>query len=82
MSYYLVLIPIIAAFIGWFTNWIAIKMLFHPRLPKKYWVLPFRVFFRKDSNNLLKNWANWLVKNYCLLLILKKRSPILKISNN
>lgn len=35
MSYYLFLIPIISAFIGWFTNWIAIKMLFHPREPKK-----------------------------------------------
>ena len=26
-------IPVISAFIGWFTNLIAIKMLFHPRLP-------------------------------------------------
>ena len=29
------LIPLISAFIGWFTNWIAIKMLFHPREPRK-----------------------------------------------
>lgn len=35
MNYWLVLIPVISAFIGWFTNWIAIKMLFHPRQPKK-----------------------------------------------
>lgn len=35
MSYALVLIPLISAFIGWFTNWIAIKMLFHPREPRK-----------------------------------------------
>ena len=35
MPYGLILIPIISAFIGWFTNWIAIKMLFHPREPKK-----------------------------------------------
>lgn len=35
MNYWLVLIPIISAFIGWFTNWIAIKMLFHPKEPKK-----------------------------------------------
>ncbi len=35
MTYGLLLIPIISAFIGWFTNWIAIKMLFHPREPKK-----------------------------------------------
>lgn len=35
MSYGLLLIPVISAFIGWFTNWIAIKMLFHPRKPVK-----------------------------------------------
>lgn len=35
MSYILFLIPVISAFIGWFTNWIAIKMLFHPKEPKK-----------------------------------------------
>lgn len=33
MNYWLVLIPVISAFIGWFTNWIAIKMLFHPKQP-------------------------------------------------
>jgi uncharacterized membrane protein YheB (UPF0754 family) len=26
-------LPFISAFIGWFTNWIAIKMLFHPKEP-------------------------------------------------
>jgi len=31
----LLLIPLISAFIGWFTNWIAIKMLFHPKEPKR-----------------------------------------------
>jgi len=35
MNYWLLLIPVISAFIGWFTNWVAIKMLFHPRQPKK-----------------------------------------------
>jgi uncharacterized membrane protein YheB (UPF0754 family) len=35
MNYWIFLIPLISAFIGWFTNWIAIKMLFHPRQPKK-----------------------------------------------
>jgi uncharacterized membrane protein YheB (UPF0754 family) len=34
MNYWLLLIPVISAFIGWFTNWIAVKMLFHPREPK------------------------------------------------
>ena len=31
----LILTPFITAAIGWFTNWIAIKMLFHPRKPKQ-----------------------------------------------
>lgn len=33
MSYWLILIPLISAFIGYITNLIAIKMLFHPRKP-------------------------------------------------
>jgi uncharacterized membrane protein YheB (UPF0754 family) len=33
MNYILILIPVISGFIGWVTNWVAIKMLFHPRQP-------------------------------------------------
>ena len=33
MNYWLLIIPVISAFIGWITNWVAIKMLFHPRNP-------------------------------------------------
>ena len=29
----LILLPIIAALIGWLTNYLAVKMLFHPKLP-------------------------------------------------
>jgi uncharacterized membrane protein YheB (UPF0754 family) len=35
MSIWLVSIPFISAFIGWFTNWLAIKMIFHPKRPIK-----------------------------------------------
>lgn len=42
-----ILIPLISAFIGWFTNWIAIKMLFHPRLPKKVLGMTFHDIFPK-----------------------------------
>jgi len=34
MNYWLLLIPVISAFIGWVTNWVAIKMLFHPKQPR------------------------------------------------
>lgn len=47
MNYWLILIPFISAFIGWFTNWIAIKMLFHPREPKKILGITFQGIFPK-----------------------------------
>ncbi len=43
----LYLIPIISAFIGWFTNWIAIKMLFHPKKPVKILGITFIGIFPK-----------------------------------
>ncbi|MBP9215072.1 MAG: DUF445 family protein [Chitinophagaceae bacterium] len=36
MNFWIVLVPVISAFIGWFTNWIAIKMLFHPKKPIRF----------------------------------------------
>ncbi len=47
MNWLLILIPFISAFIGWFTNWIAIKMLFHPRLPTKILGVTFQGIFPK-----------------------------------
>ncbi len=46
----LYLIPFISAFIGWFTNWIAIKMLFHPRLPKKIAGFTIQGIFPKQQD--------------------------------
>ena len=47
MSIWLLSIPFISAFIGWFTNWIAIKMLFHPRVPTKILGITFHGIFPK-----------------------------------
>jgi uncharacterized membrane protein YheB (UPF0754 family) len=47
MTIKFILIPLISAFIGWFTNWIAIKMLFHPREPKKILGITFHGIFPK-----------------------------------
>ena len=47
MNSWIFLIPIISAFIGWFTNWIAIKMLFHPKEPKKILGITFQGIFPK-----------------------------------
>ena len=47
MNYWLFIIPVISAFIGWITNRIAIKMLFHPREPKKISGITFQGIFPK-----------------------------------
>jgi len=47
MNYWLLSLPFISAFIGWFTNWIAIKMLFHPKEPKKFLFFTFHGIFPK-----------------------------------
>jgi len=43
----LYLLPILAALIGWITNYLAIKMLFHPHQPKKILGLTFQGVFPK-----------------------------------
>jgi len=47
MSTVLLLIPLISAFIGWFTNWIAIKMLFHPKQPTRILFFTIQGIFPK-----------------------------------
>jgi uncharacterized membrane protein YheB (UPF0754 family) len=47
MNWWLLLIPVISAFIGWFTNFIAIKMLFHPREPKRFLGITVQGIFPK-----------------------------------
>jgi uncharacterized membrane protein YheB (UPF0754 family) len=55
MDWILILIPLISAFIGWFTNWIAIKMLFHPREPKKIlWITIQGIFPKRQQQFALK----------------------------
>ncbi|MBS1782188.1 MAG: DUF445 family protein [Bacteroidetes bacterium] len=48
------LIPFISAFIGWFTNWIAIKMLFHPKEPKQILGITFHGIFPKRQKQFAK----------------------------
>ena len=49
MNLLLILIPFISAFIGWFTNWMALKMLFHPRNPVKVFGITFQGIFPKQQ---------------------------------
>ena len=61
MSIDIVTLPIIGAFIGYFTNYVAIKMLFYPKRP--YYVRNIRVPFTpglipKKRNELIENISN------------------------
>jgi uncharacterized membrane protein YheB (UPF0754 family) len=47
MIWIYILIPLISAFIGWMTNWVAIKMLFHPVKPVKFLGMTFQGIFPK-----------------------------------
>jgi uncharacterized membrane protein YheB (UPF0754 family) len=47
MYFILLLIPIISGFIGWITNWVAIKMLFHPRQPVNFLGITIQGIFPK-----------------------------------
>lgn len=42
-------VPLIGAFIGWITNWLAIKMLFRPRQPVKILWFTFQGIFPKNK---------------------------------
>lgn len=53
MNWIIWILPLIAAVIGWFTNFIAVKMLFHPRKPRQFLGLTWHGVLPKDKNNLL-----------------------------
>lgn len=48
-------LPFISAGIGWFTNYIAIKMLFHPREEKNYYLFKLQGIFPKRKMTLARN---------------------------
>lgn len=48
----LLLLPVIAATIGWFTNFVAVKMLFHPRVPTKILFFTLHGIFPKRQSEI------------------------------
>lgn len=54
-NWVLFLLPLIAATIGWFTNFIAVKMLFHPRKPKKIGFITLHGIFPKRQVEIAKS---------------------------
>jgi len=59
------LLPILAALVGWVTNFLAIKMLFHPHQPKKILGITFHGVFPKRQPQIAENLGS-LVANELL----------------
>ena len=57
MNGWLLLVPVISAFIGWFANWVAIKMLFHPRQPKRVFAFTIQGIFPKRQHQFAERLA-------------------------
>lgn len=55
VNWVLFLLPFIAATIGWFTNYIAVKMLFHPRKPIKIGFITLHGIFPKRQIEIAKS---------------------------
>ena len=51
-SSFIFILPVIAAVIGWATNFVAIKMLFHPQDPKKILGITFQGVFPKRQKQI------------------------------
>ena len=54
--------PFIAAFTGWFTTWIAIYMLFHPRNPKRFFVITIQGVFPKRQRQVAEKLGSVVAK--------------------
>lgn len=55
INWIFILLPFIAATIGWFTNFIAVKMLFHPRKPIKILFFTLHGIFPKRQVEIAKS---------------------------
>jgi hypothetical protein len=62
MNIALIAIPVISAFIGWITNWVAIKMLFHPVKPVKILGVTFQGIFPKRQAQFAGKLGNMVSK--------------------
>ncbi|MEX0811601.1 MAG: DUF445 family protein [Chitinophagales bacterium] len=59
MIYFL---PVIAAVIGWFTNYLAVKMLFHPKKEKNFILFKLQGIFPKRQKEVAENIGRMVAK--------------------
>lgn len=54
----LLVLPLVGALIGWITNYVAVKMLFHPRVPKRLLFIEIQGVFPKRQRALAEKLGN------------------------
>lgn len=57
-SYLIYAMPVIGALTGWITNWIAVKMLFHPKEPKNFGLFKVQGVFPKRQKVMAEKLGN------------------------
>ena len=78
MHYVIYLIPFIGAFAGWFINYLALQILFHPSTPKKFLGVRFQGILPKHQKQIattLGNLASEGIKPYISELEASITSP-------
>ena len=58
MNELLYFLPVIGALIGWLTNWVAVKMLFHPKKPLRLVIITVQGVFPKRQKALAEKLGN------------------------
>ena len=78
MHYVIYLIPFIGAFAGWFINYLALRILFHPSTPKRFLGVRFQGILPKNQKQIattLGNLASEGIKPYISELEASITSP-------
>lgn len=65
--------PFISAAIGWFTNYVAIKMLFHPRQEKNYYLFKLQGIFPKRKSTLAKRLGKVVARDLFSMDMIKEK---------
>jgi uncharacterized membrane protein YheB (UPF0754 family) len=69
----LITIPFISGAIGWFTNWVAIKMLFRPRQERNYYLFKLHGIFPKRKKMLAERLGKIVAKElFSMDMVVKK----------
>lgn len=72
-SWSLLILPFIAATIGWFTNFIAVKMLFHPRKPISFLGIKIHGIFPKRQGEIAVSVGKMVANDLLNIEELQKR---------